>query len=214
MMRPAPAERERRAAGGNPRVRDGETQPADSASGRDQRSHGRTRAFPLPPRFGLALPAFMAWVLVVIVAAVSRLAGAEPGALMGIAASAALVSPFVAFGWLHVKRRREYRRALASGELDGWREAALRVARSRRAGFWGTLVVASLVSLFVVAPLATVLVASFGVGGADIQGGLFTLAVVLPVPVAAGAWLVPMARNEAERRRELNDASSSDPEGQ
>jgi len=207
---PAPAEREGRTPDGNPRVRDGATPPADSASRRDQRSHGRPRAFPLPPRFAFALPAFIAYVLVVIVATVFQLAGVEPGVLMGVAVTAALVSPFAAFGWLHVKRRREYRRALASGELDGWREAALRVARSRRAGFWGTLVVTSLVSVFIVAPAAIAVAVSFGVGGREVTDGLFTLAVVLPVPVAAGAWLVPVARNEAERRRELNEASSSD----
>jgi len=209
-MRPAPAERESRSPAGHSCLRDGETQPASSPSRRDQRPHGRARAFPLPPRFALALPAFIAYVLVVIVAAVSRLAGAEPGVLMGVMVSSGLISPFAAFGWLYYRRRREYRRALASGELDGWREAALRVARSRRPGFWGTLVVASLGSVLVVAPAAIAVAVSFGVGGREVTDGLFALAVVLPIPVAAGAWLIPTARNEAERRRELNDASSSD----
>ncbi len=170
------------------------------------------RAFPLPPRFGLALPAFLAYVLVVIVATAFAVAGVGPGVFVGVTVSVVLVSPFAAFGWLHVKMRREYDRALASGELDVWRETVLRLERSERPGFWGTLVVASIVSLFVIMPLAMVVAASFGVAGGEVRGGLVALAVVLPVPVAAGAWLVPRARNDAERRQELEGASSCDRE--
>jgi hypothetical protein len=169
-----------------------------------------TRAFPFPPRFGLALPAFFAWLFVLILASAFALAGVEPGVIVGVSVSAALVGPFAAFGWLHVRRRAEYRRALASGELDGWREAVMKAQSSHRSGFWGTLVMTSLVSLFVFVPLGVVVVASFGVWSREVEQGLVALAVVLPVPVAAGAWLVPRARNKAERKRELEGASSGD----
>jgi hypothetical protein len=68
----------------------------------------------------------------------------------------------------------------------------------------------SIVGLLVVAPLGVVVVASFGAWSREAEQGLVALAVVLPVPVAAGAWLVPRARNEAERKRELEGASLRD----
>jgi hypothetical protein len=179
---------------------------------RTPRPGRRTRAYPLPPRFGWALPAFLAYVLVVIVTTAFGLAGVGPGVIAGVTVSAVLVSPFAAFGWLHVKMRREYTRALASGELDGWRETVLRLERSGRPGFWGTLVVASLVGMFVIVPAATMVVAAFGIAGREVVGGLVALAVVLPIPVAAGVWLIPRASNEVERRRELESAASCEHE--
>ncbi len=161
-----------------------------------------TRAFPLPPRFGLALPGIAAWVLVVTLAAALGHAGVEPGPVMGLVVASALAAPFAACGFLHHRRRREYCRALASGELDGWRGVALKLARSHRPGFWGTLVVTALASMFIVLPLVFVVVGSFGVESREVGQGLVALAVVLPVPVAVGVWLVPQARSEAERKRE------------
>lgn len=168
--------------------------------------------FPLSPRFGLALPGLLAWMLVMVLACALDLAGVEPGALPGIAVTVASVAPFAAFGSLHARRRREYQSALAAGELDEWREALLKTGRSRPAGFWATFVVVSLVSVLVVLPTAIVIAGAFGVAYGEVRGGLVALAVVLPVPVAAGAWLVPTARNQVERRQALDAATSRDVE--
>jgi hypothetical protein len=168
----------------------------------------RRRAFPLPPRFGIALPGFLAWILVMVLACALDLAGVRQGALQGIAVSVVLVAPFAAFGWLHARRRREYLDALAAGELDEWRAALLKTCRARPAGFWATFVMVSLASVLIVLPTAMVVAAAFGVAYGHVRGGLVALAVVLPLPVSAAAWLVPTARNEAERRQELDAATS------